>query len=971
MNNSELFTRRNLIALIGLAVLLLIIPFGVNLVRQQQILRSRASVDGIVEFKKASGAAITETENSLPLVHERNIQVVLQDPRGPAPSPSASPLPSGQGLQQTLIAADGKSIATRTCHINPDGNRGVNFDQCSNWQTAFSISELPANLKDQGITSWHEVPWKDGSGNDGMQQILVGTDGVAVATRTCKWSPSGNRGIDFGNCSGWQQLSMADQSFIDANKFPDSAKQGITSWHEYYWGSGNQKGLQQILVLKDHKTVLTRTCHAPAAGARADFNQCSGWQQVSFADPAFIAANKIPDSIANQGVTSWHEYFWTNSGNQSALQQVLIGTDGKTIITRGCHSPGPNRGVDFNTCTDWQQLNFSDQAFVDANKLPDFIKNQGITSWFEYKWGDSTAPLSIYDSGLYAPGYNASTSSLFNQIIAIARGFLPKQAQAASECPAPGQVFSCSDIKCADGGTAPGSGCYPDKYASDCQANCVAAGRNGGTPPASSAPASSAPATGGTTDSHGCNVNTQTWSYCDYSCPGTTLKVTGGFCWGKGTNPDGACQSTGNCAAAAAENKEVCSYKLYSCGTANGNPGKQTCTVCTTSGTPPPGITYGETIRGCGECVPASSVGNPPGPTGQGNPAGAGGTPGFSAAPDVAGGAGSSSTPAPSSGTGGRSTLQFVVLADSDNAALLNDDSRKIAWNATGTTMTQAFQLSAERAGTRTVYAKFIYSDGSSEQSHKDIVYRPVLGDPTLTSVTCTSDTVTLQGTNFGDAAGTVGISGVDGTITPASGDWTSTRVVARTTALTGTKTIQLNRPDGKAITGVCTVGQTQVQFTAQLSCKTVNTPVSKATAEILKASDGTSVYKNDQVTFSPDGTAQNILPGANLIAGTSYVLTVKSPFTLTRALQFTAAASGSTTVLSENPLKLPLGDVAPDGTPDGQINNIDQAYARAKWSPINDVTTSADVNIDRKVNSNDWACIRSNFGKANDQVVR
>lgn len=944
VENSELFTRRNLIALVLLAVLLLIIPFGVNLVREQQILRSRASVDGIVEFKNGNGSAITETENSLPLVHERGIQVVLQDPRGPAPSASPSFTPSGFGLQQTMVAADGKSVVTRTCNVNnPSGNRGVDFDHCTNWQTAYNVASdasLPQNFRDSGITSWHEYPWQDASGAKAMQQILVAADGKSVVARTCGW-PGDNRGVDFSKCGGWSTAYNIANDTSLPQTFRDN---GITSWHEYFWGSGNDRGIQQIMVHKDGKQTATRTCEAPGPNRGADFNQCTGWQTV------YNIANDttLPQTFRDQGVTSWHEYYWGSPPDHYGLQQVMVAADGKQTATRTCHAPGPNRGVDFNQCTGWST------AYVVNNdsSLPESFRNQGITTWFEYVWGTGG---NIYDSSLYAPGYNGTTSSLFNQIMTVAKGLFIKPAEAASACPAPGQVFSCSDIKCADEQPAPGSGCYPDKYASDCQANCVAAGRN-------SAPATAAPAGGATTDEHGCNTTTQTWSYCDYSCPGTTLKVTGGFCYGKGVNPDGACVATGNCAAAAAEVKEVCRSELYTCTTADGQPGKNTCTVCKMPGTPPPGITYGDTIRGCGTCVLATTAGNPPGP-------------GQSASPTTTSSPATSASPS----TGGTATLQFVILADSDNAADLNDNSKKIAWTGGTGRMTQAYTLSGTQAGQKKVFAKFIYSDGSETQSNKDLVYRPVVGDPTLSGITCAIDPsnsaatkVTMTGTNLVlSSQDTVAVTLDDQTVSAGGPALTPTQVVFTIPqALTGTHTIKITRGDSKSISGVCTIGQSQLQITAQLSCKTVTQPASTATVELLDASNGTSLYKNDRVSFSPDGVAQNILPSTQLNAGAKYVLTVKSPFTLTRAIEFTAS-SQSTTVLPENVIKLPLGDVAPDGTPDGVINNIDQSYVRAKWSPTSDVTTSADTNIDRRVNSNDWACVRSNFGKTNDQVVR
>lgn len=124
--------------------------------------------------------------------------------------------------------------------------------------------------------------------------------------------------------------------------------------------------------------------------------------------------------------------------------------------------------------------------------------------------------------------------------------------QIASSC-SPGQTYySCSDIKCPDGSVAPGGGCYPDNYTSDCLANC--SNSTSSSPAAPSAPvAAPAPVASGT---------------CADECYSDELRIA------VGRNSSGVCDSgyqssSYTCRAGSVGQRRVCGSTEYVC--ADGN----------------------------------------------------------------------------------------------------------------------------------------------------------------------------------------------------------------------------------------------------------------------------------------------------------------------------------------------------------------------------------------------------------------
>lgn len=73
---------RNLISLLVLGILILAVPIGINLVRQQQILRSRAAVDPII----FTGTGVSQRNGNW-VSTTPQVSIKLTSPLGPAATP--------------------------------------------------------------------------------------------------------------------------------------------------------------------------------------------------------------------------------------------------------------------------------------------------------------------------------------------------------------------------------------------------------------------------------------------------------------------------------------------------------------------------------------------------------------------------------------------------------------------------------------------------------------------------------------------------------------------------------------------------------------------------------------------------------------------------------------------------------------------------------------------------------------------
>lgn len=181
--------------------------------------------------------------------------------------------------------------------------------------------------------------------------------------------------------------------------------------------------------------------------------------------------------------------------------------------------------------------------------------------------------------------------------------------------------------------------------------------------------------------------------------------------------------------------------------------------------------------------------------------------------------------------------------------------------------------------------------------------------------------------------------------------------------------TVTIKRADGFEASEKCVVGESRLSLGAQLFCREPNTfsidDVDMVLAPV--AEDGTKGQKvSKKVSISQNGYINNL--NDILQTGKTYEISLKAPKSLRRVATF-IASSGTTSVTN---FILPVGDIFPLPTGDGVINSADKSELNAEWLVSSPSATikPGDFNKDTRVNSIDWACMRYDFGSANQPEI-
>ena len=82
MDKKELLTKKNILAAIVVVLLLLAIPITVNLVQQQQKIKSKAASDPVV----FTGPNVSKDNNGQYVTTDPTVQIELRSPIGPPPA---------------------------------------------------------------------------------------------------------------------------------------------------------------------------------------------------------------------------------------------------------------------------------------------------------------------------------------------------------------------------------------------------------------------------------------------------------------------------------------------------------------------------------------------------------------------------------------------------------------------------------------------------------------------------------------------------------------------------------------------------------------------------------------------------------------------------------------------------------------------------------------------------------------------
>lgn len=283
----------------------------------------------------------------------------------------------------------------------------------------------------------------------------------------------------------------------------------------------------------------------------------------------------------------------------------------------------------------------------------------------------------------------------------------------------------------------------------------------------------------------------------------------------------------------------------------------------------------------------------------------------------------------------------------------------------------------------RLVYVLFIGTNPDNTQ-YKAVASAKILLalKPKITSISCQSSPtgigtlITINGQHFGISAGTVSYNSQntqDSTTT-----WSNGQIITTSSLpLDTTKDIIVTTPEGpdNSVTAKCgDPTKYALDFSASLTCRTVDKPLREASVEIRDLSslgvgstastrNAPVIYKNAKEPFDEQGRPTGLSGLEKIEEGRTYELIIKAVGTLQKVVKFVAIRG--TNVL--DPIQLPLGDISPLNKPDNQINALDRSELNQEWSAAKDVAKPADFNLDSRVNSFDNRCLNSNYGQSGD----
>lgn len=280
--------------------------------------------------------------------------------------------------------------------------------------------------------------------------------------------------------------------------------------------------------------------------------------------------------------------------------------------------------------------------------------------------------------------------------------------------------------------------------------------------------------------------------------------------------------------------------------------------------------------------------------------------------------------------------------------------------------------LTLTTVGKKTIFVRFVSNLGVTRDFQRVINFTP---DPKITESDCThspsgsGSIVTITGTALGaQGKGKVKVGGADATIIT----WNETTGVITASLdkrIEGKNDIELTRDDGKVARGECTLGTTSVVFAAQTQCKTggnftADNVSVKIFANVPAAIDAekSEPVIDQKIKLDKDGKPSGFTP--KLEKNKKYSLIVKTPGSLAKRVDF--ETKGGTRNLDA--VILPVGDIAPSANADGKINAFDKSELIRQWSLIRDVQRSGDFNQDGRVNSIDYACMRQNINKSDEE---
>lgn len=289
------------------------------------------------------------------------------------------------------------------------------------------------------------------------------------------------------------------------------------------------------------------------------------------------------------------------------------------------------------------------------------------------------------------------------------------------------------------------------------------------------------------------------------------------------------------------------------------------------------------------------------------------------------------------------------------------------------------FSLNDNVPGAKQIWVEFKDNQNPPNTARRVLSTQLIERDPVITGLTCRLDIsktevlIDIAGLRFGPSVGgkatandtdlsvlnwTVGFVSsklINPSIPPAEGQQYN---------------VQIIRADGKKSEKVsCRIGISELSLGAKLFCRGRDQNAQQGVSVLLFDDKGTKV--EEKVNIDAAGVVTGLK--TKLEAGKKYTMSIKPPKGLRRNANF-EAIQGTTVIVGAdgNPFILPIGDIAPESNNgDGIINVPDYNLLTNQWGNLQDTSSqlSGDFNLDKRVNSFDWACMRYDFGKREDPI--
>lgn len=286
------------------------------------------------------------------------------------------------------------------------------------------------------------------------------------------------------------------------------------------------------------------------------------------------------------------------------------------------------------------------------------------------------------------------------------------------------------------------------------------------------------------------------------------------------------------------------------------------------------------------------------------------------------------------------------------------------------------FTLSDESPGAKQIWVEFKTNDGQLRKEHLTITL--LEKEPSFDDVSCNLDNISrqnlkviLKGSRFGSITGKLSASGTAMDILEWNRDSVTGIIKKPSLPTDDTQVfkIKMTRSDSIESDEIpCRIDTSLITLGAKVFCRDEgNFDVNDVKVTII---DSDNNKAEETVTIDPDGIINGLK--TKLQSGKKYAISIKAPHSLRRNAIF-SAGSGTTIVEGEDGEEfiLPIGDIAPSSSPDGAINAADKALLTQQWiaskEGVKDL--SGDFNLDDRVNSFDWACMRYDFNSEDDPL--